>query len=84
MQERILKKGFWNVGHSLFRAYPLSVNGNFDEVIKKYMLNWVEIKNLHAKFWPFISHILKPLGSSLQIEESKVTLPHLNVCILWL
>ena len=49
MQERILKKCFWNVGHSLFRAYPWSVNGNFDEVIKKSMLNWVKIKNLHAK-----------------------------------
>ena len=67
MQERILKKGFWNVGHSLFRAYPWSANGNFDEVIKKQTPNWVEIKNLHAEFWPFISHILKPLGSVLQI-----------------
>ena len=48
MQERILKKSFWNVGHSLFKAYPWSTNGNFDEVIKKSMPNWVEIKNLHA------------------------------------
>ena len=48
MQERILKKTFWNVDHSLFQAYPCSTNGNFDEVIKKSMPNWVEIKNLHA------------------------------------
>ena len=35
MQERVLKKGFWNLEHSLFRGYPWSSNGNFDEFIKK-------------------------------------------------
>jgi hypothetical protein len=82
MQERILKKGFWNVGHSLFRAYAWSPNGNFDKVIERSSPNWVEIKNLQAEFWPFISHIFKPLGDVLQIEESRFTLPHMIARVL--
>ena len=39
----------------------------------------MEIKNLNAEFWPFIDHILKPIGSVLQIEDSRITLPHLNM-----
>ena len=34
------------------------------------------------EFWPFIPQILKPLGSVLQVEKSRVTLPHLNARVL--
>ena len=79
MKQIIFKNSFWNVGHSLLRAYPWSVNGNFDEVVKKSMLKWVEIKNINVEFWPFIDHILKPLGSILQVDNSRITLLHLNM-----
>jgi hypothetical protein len=40
--------------------------------------HWLEIINLQPDFWPFLPHMLKKLGFILQMEESKVTLPHLN------
>ena len=42
----------------------------------------MEIKNLNVEFWPFVLQILKPLGSVLQVEQSRVTLPYLNARVL--
>ena len=42
----------------------------------------MEIKNLNVEFWSFIPQILKPLGSVLQIEQSRVTILHLNARVL--
>lgn len=82
MQERVLEKRFWNVGRSVFRVYPWSPKGEFDKVVAKASSNWVKIKNLNLEFLPFILQILKPLGSVLQVEQSRVTLPHLNGRVL--
>ena len=46
------------------------------------MIAHVEIKNLNVEVWSFILQILKPLGFVLQIEQSQVTLPHLNARVL--
>jgi len=82
MQERILEKKFWNVGRLMFRAYPWSPKCNIEKMVARAPPNWVEIKNLNVEFWSFISQILKPLGFVLQIEQSQVTLPHLNARVL--
>lgn len=82
MQDRVLKKDFWNVGCSLFREFPWSPKGNVEQVIARSSPNWVEIKNLQPEFWPFIPQIQNPLGSVLQVEESRTTLPHLNARLL--
>ena len=82
MQERILEKKFWNVGRSLFRAYPWSPKCNIEKTIVRAPPNWAEIKNLNVEFWSFILQILKPLGYVLQIEQSQVTLLHLNASVL--
>lgn len=65
MQERVLKKVFQSIGHSLFRAFPWSPKGNYEQVVERFSPNWVELKQLQQEFWPFIPQILKPLGSML-------------------
>ena len=82
MQERVLEKRFWNVGRSMFKVYPWSPKDDFDKVFARAPPNWVEIKNLNVEFWPFIPQILKLLGFVLQVEQSRVTLPHLNAKVL--
>ena len=63
-------------------VYPWSPKGDFDKVVARAPPNWVEIKNLNVEFWPFIPQILKPLGSILQVEQSRVTLLHPNARVL--
>ena len=82
MQEKILEKKFWNVGRLMFRAYPWSPKCNIEKMVVGSPPNWVEIKNLNVEFWSFTLQILKPLGFVLQIEKSRVTLPHLNARVL--
>lgn len=53
-----------------------------EKVIARSSPNWLEIKNVCAEFWPFLFKILKPLGNTLQIIESRVTLPHLHYKII--
>ena len=48
MQERILEKKFWNVGRSMFRAYPWSPKCNIEKMVACAPPNWVEIKNLNV------------------------------------
>lgn len=62
----------------MFRALPWSPNCKFETVIARCSPFWVELRNVQPEFWQFIPHLLKPLGSVLQVEEAKVTLPHLN------
>ena len=42
----------------------------------------MEILGVQPEFWPFLSQILKPLGSVLQVNDTKITLPHLNARVL--
>lgn len=66
----------------MFRAYPWSPKCNIEKMVGHAPPNWVEIKNLNVEFCSFIPQILKPLGFVLQIEQSYVTLPHLNARVL--
>ena len=50
MQESILEKKFWNVGRSIFRAYPWSPKCNIEKMVARAPPNWVEIKNLNVEF----------------------------------
>lgn len=49
MQGRILEKKFWNVGRSMFRAYPWSPKCNIEKTVARALPNWVEIKNLNVE-----------------------------------
>ena len=66
----------------MFRVLPWSPKGKIEDVAQRVSPFWVEILGVQPEFWPFLSHILKPLGSVLQVEDTKITLPHLNARVL--
>ena len=66
----------------MFRALPQSLKGKIEDVAQRVSPFWVEILGVQPEFWPFLSQILKPLGSILQVEDTKITLPHLNARVL--
>ena len=68
MQEKVLKKGLWNVGQTLFRALPWALCSKPEQMPSNSSPFWVELQNVQPKFWPFIPHLLKPLGLVMQID----------------
>lgn len=69
MQEKVLKKGLWYIAQTLFRAFPWAPKRKPKHVHSSSSLLWVEIKGVQPEFWSFISHMLKPLATVLQVEE---------------
>lgn len=65
-------------GEIMVFVIPMVTQRGLGKFIAMFTPNWLEIKNVPIKFWAFLPQILKPLGNILQIEDSRVTLPHLN------
>ena len=81
-QLAVLKKEFWNVGNTTFRALAWSAEANLEEIIALSAPRWVIIKNIPPFLWKFIPQLVEPLGRFLRMDNSSRLVPHLDARIL--
>lgn len=53
-QQAVLKKEYWTVGNTTFRALAWNAEANLDEVVALSALRWVLIKQIPPFLWRFI------------------------------
>ena len=66
----------------LFRSFPWSPRGDMEKFVARSIPNWLKIKMCVSKILVLFASDFETIGKILQIEESRVILPHLNAIVL--
>lgn len=66
----------------MFKAIAWSPEATHNKIMFFSVPRWVSVKNMQPKMWFMLPRLFKFVGTILQIEKSRVTLPHLDARIL--
>ena len=81
-QLAVLKKEYWTVGNTTFRALAWNSEANLDEVVALSAPRWILIKHIPPFLWRFIPQLVEPLGKFLRMDDSVRLVPHLDARVL--
>ena len=81
-QQAVLKKEYWTVGNTTFRALAWNAEANLDEVVALSAPRWILIKQIPPFLWRFIPQLVEPLGKFLRMDDSARLVPHLDARVL--
>lgn len=77
-QEAVLKRQYWNVGNTTFRALAWTPDAIHEEVLALSAPRWIIVKSLPPYLWRFITQLLEPLGKVIRFDESSRLVPHMD------
>ncbi|XP_059064486.1 uncharacterized protein LOC131856648 [Cryptomeria japonica] len=81
-QKEVLKRQFWSVGASTFRALAWSLDVLHDEVLALAAPRWVLVKNVPPFLWHFLPQLMEPLGKTIRMDESARLVPNMDARLL--
>ena len=81
-QQEVVKKQYWNVGSTSFRAIVWSPEAALDEVLALSAPRWVLVKNVPPFLWRFLPHLLAPIGKIIRMDETVRLIPHMDARVL--
>lgn len=81
-QLEALKRQYWTVGNTSFRALAWSPEAVNEEVLALSSPRWVILKDVHPFLWHFLPQLMEPFGKMIQIDETARLVPNLDARML--
>lgn len=81
-QTEVLKRQYWSVGSTSFRALAWSPEAIHEEVLALSAPRWILVKQLPPFLWRFLPQMLEPLGKVIRMDDSVQLVPHMDARIL--
>ena len=75
-QTEVLKKQYWNVGSTSFRAIAWSPEAIHEEVLTLSAPRWILVKKIPPFLLHFLLHLLEPIGKIIRMDETVRLVPH--------
>lgn len=81
-QRETLKRQYWTVGNTSFRALALSLEVVSDEVLALSSPRWVILKDVPPFLWHFLPQLMEPFGKMIRIDKTTRLVPNLDARML--
>lgn len=81
-QKEVLKRQYWVVGSTSFRALAWSPEVAHEEVLALAAPRWILVKNVPPFLWKFLPQLMEPLGKTIRMDDSVRLVPHMDARML--
>ena len=81
-QKEVLKKQYWSVGSTSFRALAWTPEAAHEEVLALSAPRWILVKNVPPFLWRFLPQLLEPLGKTIRMDDTVRLVPHMDARVL--
>lgn len=81
-QGEVLKRHYWTVRKTSFRALAWSLEAVNEEILALSCPRWVIIKDVSPFLWKFLPQLLEDFGKIIHIDETSHLVPNIDARIL--